>query len=372
MHHTRQETIVTPGNAIIIGAGLNGLLTARECAAAGLQVTLLDRQGQMRPASWAAGGILSPLEPWREPDAALALARAGQRIYPALVEALSGETGIDMGYTDSGMLFLEPADSAEIIYWAERNEQPWQLLEAVELARLEPALRREFSSGLKLSGIHQIRNPRLMKALLQSLQRAGIEIVSTGCIELLIREDQCQGVVVDGITYPADCVVVAAGAWSSRLLEDLEPSLPVKPMRGQMIAYQAPPDTLSHIVLHQRRYLVPRQDGLILAGSTVEDAGFDTGTTPAAARDLHETATGLLPVLAGLAPEYHWSGLRPATADGLPFVGSHPTARGLYVNYGHFRNGVLQAPASARLLADIMLGRPCLLPPGPYSPERLI
>lgn len=356
---------------IVVGAGLNGLLTARECAAAGWNVTVLDRNTDARPASWAAGGILSPLEPWLESEASMALARAGQTIFPVLTENLIRETGIDPGYLKSGMLILEPGEPERIAQWADQSGEPCRVVDAGELRLLEPALQPSFASGIQFPGIHQIRNPRLMRALRQSLQQTGVAFQSVAGTELLIEGQACRGVRADGREYQAGRVVVAAGAWSSALMEGIAPELPVKPVRGQMLAYQASSGILRHIVLCQRRYLVPREGGLILAGSTVEDVGFDAETTAEAARDLRAMAGWLMPALGDLEPAHHWSGLRPATADGLPYIGAHPAVSGLYLNYGHFRNGVLQAPASARLLADIMLGREKSLPAKPYSPARM-
>lgn len=358
-------------DVIIVGAGLNGLLTARECLAAGLRVSVIDRDTAATPASWAAGGILSPLAPWHEPESTLAMARAGQALYPGLVEALYNETGIDMGYFACGMLVLAPENADEISTWAESHGEPCEPLHGDQLSRAEPALAAEFTHGLLLKGVYQIRNPRLLKALYQSLQADSANIIQADEVRLLVEGNRCQGVEADGVPHSSARVVLAAGAWSGQLLGDIGPQMPVRPMRGQMLAYEANAGMLRHILLHQRHYLVPRQDGLILAGSTVEDVGFDTETTAAAAQDLHAMAGRLLPALADQSAIHHWAGLRPATPDGLPYVGAHPAVSGLYLNYGHFRNGVLQAPASARLLMDIMLGREPSLPAAWYAPARI-
>ncbi|MDZ7737249.1 MAG: FAD-dependent oxidoreductase [Gammaproteobacteria bacterium] len=290
---------MTAPDVIIVGAGLNGLLTARECRQAGLLVTVIDRSAAATPASWAAGGILSPLQPWHEQEATLALARAGRALYPPLVEWLSAVTGIDVGYFACGMLVLAPDNSDEITGWAKQNGETCRLLQDEQLDAAEPAIGDEFNHGLLLPDVHQIRNPRLLKALHQALAGDEVGIVpAAGTVRLLIEGTSCQGVEVDDVGYPADRVVLAAGAWSGQLLADIEPQLPLRPMRGQMLAYEADPGLLRHILLHRRHYLVPRQEGLILAGSTVEDVGFDTATTTAAAQDLQAMAGRLLPPLA--------------------------------------------------------------------------
>jgi glycine oxidase len=164
----------------------------------------------------------------------------------------------------------------------------------------------------------------------------------------------------------SDRVVVAAGAWSAGLLADFMPVLPVSPVRGQMIQFAASPDLLRHIVLANGHYLIPRRDGLILAGSTLEYSGFDKDTTREARDTLVDFPTQLLPGLGDCAVVNHWAGLRPGKSDGIPVIGGHPEIKGLYLNTGHFRNGVVMAPASAQLLLDIMMGRTSFTRPDAY------
>lgn len=355
---------------LIIGDGIAGLTLARELSLADRAVTLVGRGQDTGSASWAGGGILSSLVPWHEPAAIAELARLGQQLYPAMAEELQAETAIDIEYLDSDMLVLPPAEAELIQQWAANSGQPCQLLDAAALAATEPALAR-YEFALQLAGIHQVRSPRLLQALHQFLSRRGV----TYCTakkrpELLLRNGICRGVEIDGAAYQPEQIVIAAGSWSGQLLDGLEPSLPVTPVRGQMLAYDMPADKLQHIVLQQRQYLIPRRDGLILAGSTIEDSGFDVAVTADAGQSLHNMACGLMPELAEKQPLHHWSGLRPATPDGLPYIGQHPAIENLFVNYGHFRNGILLAPASAKLLADIMLERDPALPPAAYSPAR--
>jgi glycine oxidase len=162
-------------------------------------------------------------------------------------------------------------------------------------------------------------------------------------------------------------VVIAGGAWSAALLRDTGLDLPVTPVRGQMIQFKARPGLLRHIVLDRDHYLVPRQDGLILAGSTLEHVGFDKSTTQAARDLLRERALQLVPALADCPIVRHWAGLRPGSKDGIPLIDEHPQIRGLYVNAGHYRNGVGMAPASARLLVDRILHRESFTQFAPYS-----
>lgn len=346
---------MTTPDCLILGDGAAGLFLARALLGRGLRVTVCGKTVARPAASWAAGGILSPLEPWLEPEPIMQLARRGQQLFPILVAGLGRDTGTDAEYDTCGMLALEPLDRRRIDAWVERQAVAHEWLDGERLAALEPAVDPSSSGGLLLPEVAQVRNPRLLKALRRDLQVRGVHFRTGDNIRLLLADGRCTGVDVDGERLEAEQVVVAAGAWSSELLSDCMPDLAVTPVRGQMLAFQAEPGLLRHIVLQAREYVIPRRDGLILAGSTVEQVGFDSDTTATAAASLRAMAARLVPQLGQLAPVHHWSGLRPATADGLPYIGRHPAVTGLYVNYGHFRNGILLAPASAELLADIMV-----------------
>ncbi len=175
-----------------------------------------------------------------------------------------------------------------------------------------------------------------------------------------------EGVSTSRGLFKARCVVVAGGAWSAGLLAGVGVRLPVEPVRGQMILYRAEPGLVRHIVLHRGRYLIPRRDGRILFGSTLERVGFDKSTTEAALASLRTDAETLVPALADFPVEHHWAGLRPGSPDGVPFIAEHPGVRQLFVNTGHFRNGVVLAPASVRLLTELVLGQAPSLDPAPY------
>lgn len=357
-------------DVLIIGGGLIGLMMARELCMSALKVRLIDRAATPAAASWAAGGILSSLEPWHEPEPVLQLGQWSHAAYAQLAAELQRTTGIDPGYRVSGMLILPPFDRQRIQYWAKQYQQPLEELEQNALQVAEPALAEIFESALLLPAVAQIRNPRLLRALLTDLARRGMTLeFGRAASRLLLEQGRCVGALVAGERVYAEHVIVCAGVWSSDLLTDLPP---LRPVKGQILAYHLPPDRLRHIVLRRLRYLIPRADGLILAGSTLEETGFDATATPEAAAVLHEHACQLLPELNNHEPSLHWTGLRPATADGLPLIGPHSDIAGLYLNTGHFRNGILLAPASARLLADILLGREAIVPPMPYAPERLL
>lgn len=355
------------GSCIVVGGGLIGMLTARELAAGGLRVHVLDRGALGQEASWAGGGILSPLYPWRYADAVNRLASWGQPRYAALAEALMRESGVDPQWTPSGMLVLDPGDEADAKGWAARFGVTLEPVGEAPCRSLEPALQAPLHQGLWMPDVAQVRNPRLVQALRGSLEPLRITFEEHMPVDdLVIRSGAVRGVRAGGRERLADAVVVAGGAWSPQLLGKAGPALAVEPVRGQMLVFRAEPGLVRHIVLQGGRYLIPRRDGRVLVGSTLERVGFDKSTTEGARQSLWESAVTMVPALGGFPVERHWSGLRPGSPEGVPAICESPDINNLYINAGHFRNGVVLGPASARLLADLVLGREPIVDPAPY------
>lgn len=354
----------------IIGGGIIGLSCALELAQAGLEVRIFEHGEFGHEASWAGGGILWPLYPWRYATPVHALARWSATRYPQLCAELATLTGIDPQWIRSGLLMLDQETQDDAWAWQRMQDEAIMQLDAPALGQLEPLLTDQPRPALHFPQVAQVRNPRLLQALLARLRQLGVELHPHEALRRWsVRGDRIAGFMTDCATYDATGpIVVSSGAWSGSLLQDLPPPpVPVRPVRGQMLLLQAQPGFLHRILLHQGHYAIPRRDGLIVFGSTLEDVGFDKSTSDSARAELLEAAHQIHPALAELPVLRHWAGLRPHAVDGIPLIGRHPQLEGLYINAGHYRNGLLMAPASARLLTDLMLARAPLLDPRPYQ-----
>ncbi|MBM4200015.1 MAG: glycine oxidase ThiO [Gammaproteobacteria bacterium] len=355
-------------DVIVIGGGIIGLLTARMLAREGVRVTVIDAGRIGNQSSWAGGGILSPLCPWHTPEPITALCRLSQQMYPRLMASLHEETGVDPEWTRTGLVFVDCTETAQAIAWCEREAVEVHRTSPDALGTLEPWLSHPAGESLWLPSIAQVRNPRLLRSLRASLAQLGVALVEDQpVIAFETDSGRVTAVRTESGLHAADRFVVAAGAWTAKLLNGLTPALPIAPVKGQMLAYGTAPGLLSRIVVRGDRYLIPRRDGVILAGSTVEaSAGFDKTTTEAARAQLSAFAQELLPPLQDAAVLRHWAGLRPGTPTGIPYIDYHPTLQNLVLCAGHFRNGFVMAPASCHLLAELILNREPMLPPAPY------
>ncbi|MEN8166319.1 MAG: glycine oxidase ThiO [Pseudomonadota bacterium] len=357
---------------MVVGGGLLGMLTARELAVGNNQVTLIERGEMARESSWAGGGIISPLYPWRYPDSITSLASWSQRIYPELCDALGHSTGIDPEYTPSGFLLIAPNETGRAKQWADLYGKKLDLITREDFYSLEPALAAAPENAIWMPDVAHVRNPRLARALVADIQQLGVTLLTGKPVTgLSLSREKVSGVETADATIEADAVVVCTGAWTGQLLNKFLPTPEIHPVRGQMLLFRAKPGIISRIVLEKNRYVIPRRDGRILFGSTIEEVGFEKETTEAALKELYTIATERFPVLKRYPVEKQWAGLRPASPGGIPYITAHPELAGLYINAGHYRNGVVLGPASARLMADIVTGSSPILPAEPYTLDAI-
>lgn len=355
---------------LVVGGGAIGMLSAYLLAASGEQVTLLDQGLLGQESSWAGGGIVSPLYPWRYGAAVTALAHWSQDFYPRLGERLLAQTGVDPEVHITGLYWLDLEDEAEALAWAAREQRPLRQVDIAAVRQAVPALADGFSHAIQMANVANVRNPRLLKALRAALQQLPNVTLHERCaVSGFIREgERVVGVQTSQGSMHAEQVVLAAGAWSGKLLQSLGVELPVVPVKGQMILYKCAADFLPAMVLAKGRYAIPRRDGHILIGSTLEHAEFDKTPTADALASLKASAVELLPALAQAEVVGHWAGLRPGSPEGIPFIGPLAGHPGLWLNCGHYRNGLVLAPASCQLLVDLMAGREPIIDPAPYAP----
>lgn len=334
-----------PTDVIVVGAGVVGLTTARALLAAGLRVLLLERAATpARQASWAGGGIVCPLRPWAEPPAVWSWVDRSRALYPSLADTLRDETGIDIEYRLSGIEWHLPL--------AER------LTAAAAWLQTAGLVFERHAEALCCDSLGQVRNPRLGRALAAAVRRAGGEIRHAEVARLQRSGDRITGVVLaDGGVLAAAAVVVASGPWAGSLLGTIGVPSSVAPIRGQMLLKRVPGAAGRRIGIGESVYVIPRADDHVLIGSTIESVGFDSRVTPEALIHLQRAADAQFPWQAASPVLAQWAGLRPGSADGMPTVGAGGPD-GLWLNVGHYRNGIALAPACAEHLTAAICTQP--------------
>ncbi len=324
-------------DCLVIGGGVIGMMSARTLVMAGAKVTLIDQRACGKESSWAGGGIISPLYPWQYSDLVNELSRASQAVYGDLCAALLDNTGIDPEYIHSGLLMMDEYNTPEAQEWMDKHRFDFQ----------------SHPQGALFANIAQVRNPRLLKALKADIFKRGVKIVEYTKVNQLITENSTTlGVVTDNKKYYADHTIVCSGAWSSSLLDAKNTIYPIK---GQMIVIKSKAGVVEHIVLDQGRYIIPRKDGQLLIGSTMEDVGFERSIDAQVGADLLAFAVARFPQLKDANIEHHWAGFRPASKADV-MIEKHPQLAHLYINTGHFRNGLNMAPESANRIKQMIEG----------------
>lgn len=358
-------------DVLILGGGIVGLSTAWFLAETGARVEIVDKGDFGRAASWAGAGILSPANPVRAQTALDRLRAHSWTLFPSLSRTLREETGIDNGYLVCGGLELfTGADEDSSDEW--RGEGiVFEELSRDELHRRYPDLSPAVQRGILLPDMAQLRNPRHLKALQVACSVRGV-FLRPGCpVHRLVREGgRIESVETDQGRLTAGRYLLAAGAWSEALLEQLGWRLGIRPVRGQIALLNTGEPGVRPLLLRGKRYLVPRGDGRVLVGSTEEDVGFKAHTTAIAIADLLQLAASLVPHLAHANVERCWAGLRPGSPDGKPFLGAVPGLDNLFVAAGHFRAGIQLSPATALVMKQLLLGEKPTIPLEDFRLDR--
>jgi glycine oxidase len=340
----------------IVGAGIIGCSIAFELAKAGMQVCVLERGGIGEESSAAAAGMLSGQHGVTNLGARYQLHVEARELHGRLADDLREQTGIDVGFCRWGLLELlfTPGEVRVADRCCAIQTQAGLRVERLsreETLALEPALAPDLQGSIRYVDEAHVHNGRLTIALAEAARRTGAELRSGAPALALIRErERVVGVQTSTETVYAEAVIVANGAWSSDLIRPLGLMLPVKPMRGQMLAVRTVPRAVSQIIYGRHMYLVPRPDGETLVGATVEDVGFRKEVTLEGLEELIQAGRHIAPGMMGQPVIRTWAGLRPGSPDGLPLVGPVAGLPGLILAVGHHRNGILLGPMTGVLV----------------------
>ncbi len=353
-------------DVLLVGGGVIGLSLAWELAQAGAKVCLLDSGEMGREASWAAAGMLPPgpsRDLWPSCSNYDQMQGFSHELHPVWHQQLSELTQIDNGYRPTGALYVADGNpEAKTAF--EKNQREWDRwgldyhkLDAMALTDLEPAISGQSHATL-LPTESQLRPPRHLKALLAACQLAGVAL-RPGCQVLGWNRasDRVTAAVTSTGAITAGHYCLTSGCWTGPLAAGLGLELPIRPVRGQILLLNGPPNTLGRIINAGPHYLTPRTDGRVLVGSTQEEVGFNKQNTVAGLSELMNFARALCPALADFTLEQSWSGLRPGTADDLPYIGRLPGYENAWIAAGHFRAGIQLSPATAVVMRSLILGQ---------------
>lgn len=361
----------------IIGAGISGLLSALELVEQGCSVSIFDQQQFGRAASWAGGGILSPMYPWRYPDAVNQLAQYGKIGYQTWNEKIAPITGIDFQIHDTGMLIFDQDDFQVGLDYAKQHEDPMQIsqqLQQHDLNQLNPRISAQLQHALYFPHLANIRNPRVLQSITAYLaQHPRVRLYPHCPIQHIQQvQDRIQWIETQqGERHHADHYVITTGAWSGAWSKLLQRHIPVRPVHGQMLLFKTPKNWLTTMCMNRVMYLIPRQDGHIVCGSSMSDFGFDTTTHSEIQHNIQTACFEMIPELAQFPIVKQWAGLRPSSPTGVPYIGQFAEFSNLWANFGHYRNGLCMGPASAQLLRQLMLKQSPVVDPSAYSLARL-
>lgn len=363
-----------PFDVIIVGGGIIGTVAACELRRAGLSVAVLDKGAPGEEASLAAVGVLAPHAGPHLQTPFVHFLRENLSVYPGFIREIEEETGMSTEFCPSGLLYLAFDEEGEKELeerhgWQVRAGVKVEWLSGDEIRAREPWVGKDVRKGVYFSEDCHVDNVKLMGAVLKRAEKLGVVFFPrTAAVKIIIEDGKVRGLETSGGKFEAPAVVDAAGAWAN-FDASLPFEIPIKPSRGQILTFKHDVPLFKHMIHLRGTYLVNRSDGRLLVGTTVESAGYNKDVT---AKGLNKLSEGLLkvnPELAFLKFAEAWAGLRPRSRDSQPMIGKTPV-EGLFLAAGHFRNGVLAAPLTARVLREIMEGRNPSFDITPFDPSR--
>ena len=360
-------------DVIVIGGGVIGLSIARELAL-DHTVSLIERGRCGQEASSAAAGMLGAQAEAYGDDLFFRTCVESREMFPELAASLLDETGIDVGLDLAGTLLLSFSEAdiaarSQRFAWQKAAGFEIEQLSAAEIRREEPFISTDVLGGFYLPKDGQIDNRKLVHALQRSCELRGVKLVEETPVDrLAVENDKVSGVFAGKEKFAADKVVLAAGAWGTEINAGFDLPFIIRPMRGQILQFRTAKQLFKHVIVGPRGYIVPRSDGRVLSGATMDDAGFDASVTNEATAHLIESTAEISPSLGALKVQDSWTGFRPFAPDRMPVFGRVPNAENLLLALGHFRNGILLSPVTAKLIANDLRGIAAV--PTEFSPSR--
>jgi glycine oxidase len=363
--------------AIVIGGGIIGCSVAWRLAAEGVATTMLERGRVGQEASWAAAGMIAPQAEAEGPGPFFDFCMKARDAFDGIVDRLMRDGGVDPEYDRAGILYValdadERAQLERRARWQRSVGAPLEELSGAEARRVEPMLSPEAVYAIHMPTNRRTDNRKLTQAYAAAARKAGAEFVEGARVEALaLRGERAIGVLMDGGSIrEADVVVNAAGVWAGEIRGLEADRVKLHPVRGQIVCFEVAPGTIGPALFSLRGYVVPRRDGRLLAGSTMEEAGYNKSVTLAGLDKIARGAAAIVPTLGAAAFREAWAGLRPATRDLLPVLGFSPSVSNVLWAAGHFRSGILLSAITGEIIADLVKGRRPAVELGAFSAAR--
>ncbi|MDC3418059.1 glycine oxidase ThiO [Aquibacillus salsiterrae] len=364
-------------DAIVVGGGVNGGAIAYQLAKRGASVLLLEKGRIASKASGAAAGMLAAQAELEDDGPLFQLAKKSRAMFPKLAVEIKEASGIDIGLINKGMLKIALAEQDmkeynKIISIQQACGEQAEWLTGEEVRKLEPNLSTSVMGAMHIENDGQVEAPQLTVGLLKSAARHGVVIKENVEVESVKSTNgMVTAVMTNEGEFISDQVIIAGGAWSNQLLSRTGLPLETYPVKGECFSVTTHQALLTKTIFSHECYLVPKKGSRIVVGATVKPHTFNEQVTVSGISQLMEKARNILPGIVEAEWEKAWAGIRPQTADGLPYLGAHPELKGIFVATGHFRNGILLAPITGEIIADLVEGKAPKVDVNPFRVDRL-